>query len=203
MNAQETLESIEIAATIGQRMRAARQALNLSQLNAARQLGYANSSKLAKIEGGMGDWGRASRNVQLWVIERAACLYGVSADYLFGLCDNPAGLEWIETQELDEVCHDLIRNEECREAKARELIVLAAGLQRASDLMAGISSAVGQMSQAMRLVEQNETWQDARGGSRLASACERVTTTVRTAGPHIHRARPTARQLRLELRKIP
>lgn len=200
---QKTPECIGIASTVGERMRAARQALGLNQLNAAAQFGYANSSKLAKIEFGRADGGQGCRHVSLWVIKRASCLYDVSVDYLFGLRDNPAGLDLIEAQELDDVCHDLIRNEERREAEASELIALAAELQLASSLAKGIVSAAVRVDQAIDLAERQEAWQDARGGARLASACERLAATTRAAEQYIYRAKPADRQLKLELRNTP
>ena len=44
--------SAQITATIGERLRAAREAAGLPQLEAARRHGYANSSKLSKIDAG-------------------------------------------------------------------------------------------------------------------------------------------------------
>ena len=72
-------EQAALAKRIGGRLRETRLAAGFSQLNAAKHLGYANSSKLAKIEGG-----KDSSQIPIWMIKRAALLYNCSADYLVG-----------------------------------------------------------------------------------------------------------------------
>lgn len=70
--------------TIGERLHYARETLcNLSQQEAARRLGYSNPSKLSKIE-------RATdtNSIPLWVIKKAAQIYSVSIDFLFGLTED-------------------------------------------------------------------------------------------------------------------
>jgi len=69
--------------TIGERMRQARELCNLSQQEAARRLGYANPSKLSKIEAATD-----TCSVPLWSIAGAAKLYQVSMDFLFGVTDD-------------------------------------------------------------------------------------------------------------------
>jgi len=69
--------------TIGARMRQARELCNLSQSAAARRLGYANPSKLSKVE-----LATDTNSVPLWLIVRAARVYEVSVDYLFGVADD-------------------------------------------------------------------------------------------------------------------
>lgn len=73
-------EQAKIVRTIGERMREARELCNLSQSEAARRLGYATPSKLSKIEKATD-----TNSVPLWVIVRAAKLYGVSVDFIFGV----------------------------------------------------------------------------------------------------------------------
>lgn len=65
---------------IGKRMTTARLLNGFSQKKAAGLLGYANSSKLAKIE-------KASdtNSVPFMLISKAAVVYDVSLDYLYGL----------------------------------------------------------------------------------------------------------------------
>ncbi len=76
-------EQISLVRTIGERLREARELCNLSQSVAAQRLGYANPSKLSKVEGATD-----TQSVPLWLIARAAQLYEVSADYLLGLSDD-------------------------------------------------------------------------------------------------------------------
>ena len=74
---------VEIVKIVGARMRAARELCNMSLSEAARQLGYANPSKLSKVENATD-----TRSVPFWLIPAAAKLYDVSADYLYGLSDD-------------------------------------------------------------------------------------------------------------------
>lgn len=74
-------EYVQVVKTLGERMRAAREICGFSQQKAAHLLGYANSSKLAKIEGSID-------SVPLWLIPKAAEVYGVSIDFLFGISDE-------------------------------------------------------------------------------------------------------------------
>ena len=76
-------EQAALVRTIGERLRAARELNNLSQSEAARQLGYSNPSKLSKLESATD-----TNSVPLWLIHAAARLYCVSADYLFGLSED-------------------------------------------------------------------------------------------------------------------
>ncbi len=73
----------ELVKVIGERLRRARELANLSQTEAARRIGYANPSKLSKIESATD-----TNSVPLWLIQRAAQVYEVSIDYLFNLVDE-------------------------------------------------------------------------------------------------------------------
>lgn len=72
-----------LVSRIGQRLREARELNNFSQSEAARRLGYANPSKLSKVEAATD-----TNSVPLWLICGAARLYEVSVDYLFGLTND-------------------------------------------------------------------------------------------------------------------
>jgi transcriptional regulator with XRE-family HTH domain len=76
-------EQAQIIKTIGDRMRQARELCNLSQTEAAKRLGYANSSKLSKVE-------RATdtNSLPIWLLLRASKVYEVSIDYLFGVSES-------------------------------------------------------------------------------------------------------------------
>lgn len=75
-------EQAQIVKTLGERMLAARELNGFSQQQAAELFGYANSSKLAKIEAASD-----TNSVPLWLIPKAAEVYQVSIDYLFGVSD--------------------------------------------------------------------------------------------------------------------
>lgn len=70
----------QLAVYVGGRLRRAREAAGLSQLDAARLIGYANSTKLSKIE-----TGRHTSQIPMWTLKRAAQAYGASLDYLLGV----------------------------------------------------------------------------------------------------------------------
>ncbi|QSB02665.1 hypothetical protein JWZ98_06935 [Methylomonas sp. EFPC1] len=76
-------EKSEIVKTFGQRMTMAREMCGLSGLQAAELLGYQNSSKLSKIE-------HASdpETIPAFLPYKAAIVYQVSMDYLFGLASD-------------------------------------------------------------------------------------------------------------------
>ena len=76
-------EQNAIVRTIGERMRQARELCNLSQSEAARRFGYANPSKLSKVEAAID-----TNSVPLWLILNASRLYDVSVDFLFGITDD-------------------------------------------------------------------------------------------------------------------
>ena len=71
-------EKAKLVRMIGLRMKHARELVNMTQEYAAEKLGYANSSKLSKIENASD-----TDNVPNYIIERAATLYDVSVDYLY------------------------------------------------------------------------------------------------------------------------
>ncbi len=68
--------------TVGKRLFSARNLARMSQVDAARELGYQNSSALSKIEAGRLQWPQ-------WLIPEASQLYGVSCDYIYGLSEYP------------------------------------------------------------------------------------------------------------------
>jgi transcriptional regulator with XRE-family HTH domain len=103
--------------TIGQRMREARELCNLTQSEAARRLGYANPSKLSKVEAATD-----TNSVPLWLIHSASKLYEVSVDYLFGITDDwetgvPRGTQaflldaWEKMRERDLLVLDRLHRE--------------------------------------------------------------------------------------------
>lgn len=168
-------EQIALARLIGERLRAAREAAGMSQLEAARRLGYANSSKLSKIEKGR------SSEVPTWAIKRAGWLYDVSIDYLMGECDNMAGLAGIPAPILNGVCRGLIRDTGRRRAEADALIDAARRLQRVRRLAGCVAPLADDLAEAQAIVEQEDAWQEVRGGSRMAGSSERVADLLRKA----------------------
>lgn len=164
-------EQVTLSVEMGLRMRESREMSGLLQVDAAKRLGYENSSKLAKIEKGQ------STRIPLWVIRKAAVLYDVSCDYLFGIT---------ATMERDDVSHASLRELQafmyaefdkrhsqdiailtglrCRMETVEKLIVLG-------DLQAK------QLQESLDFVQSLPEWQEVRGGNRLANNAERLIHT--------------------------
>lgn len=110
---RKNAEQAQIVQTFGQRMKFARELCGYNQLVASNLLGYANSSKLNKIE-------HASDGVTFpwWLPVRAASVYQVSTDFLYGISDDwehdpalshPRQIQAI-LEQLTAGDHDVIRN---------------------------------------------------------------------------------------------
>lgn len=77
------MEKGQISKVFGQRMKQSRELCNLSQKQAARVLGYKNTSYLSKIESG-----EYTSSVKPELLIKAAQIYEVSCDYLLGITDE-------------------------------------------------------------------------------------------------------------------
>lgn len=123
-------EQAELVRVIGDRLRDARELCNLSQSVAARRFGYSNPSKLSKVE-----LATDTNSVPLWLIARAAKLYEVSLDFLFGFTDDwetgvPRGVQgfmldaWEKARQRDMAA--LVRLHEEIAAVSQQVTALAA-----------------------------------------------------------------------------
>lgn len=157
--------------TIGTRMRQARELCNLSQSAAARRLGYSNPSKLSKVE-----LATDTNSVPLWLIVRAARIYEVSVDYLFGSSDDwEVGARMTQERETSAWLFDAFEKARLREMET---------LKRLHDRMMAMNEAVAVMlvasndiSDALaRFAELNHEFEDMRGGARIVAAVERAVT---------------------------
>lgn len=97
---QEIFDGADNLKAIAGRLREAREDAGLTQEKAAKLMGYANSSRLAKIENGLD-----MKSIPMNVVIMAADLYGVSIDYLCGRSlypdhDPHAVAEWSALKHL-------------------------------------------------------------------------------------------------------
>lgn len=179
-------EQAELARAVGERLREAREMVGMSQLNASRHIGYANSTKLSKIESG-----KHSSQIPIWVLKRAAQVYDVSLDYLMGIT---------ETMEQEDTRHSALREmmvhmrEDWERIRQRDVLVQAGMLNRIKHVETSIllieQEAEDAASALSRVAELNpDEWQDIRGGARLAAAVERTAAASRTARKNIKRFR--------------
>lgn len=187
--------------TIGARMRAARELCNLSQSAAARRLGYANPSKLSKVE-----LATDTNSVPLWLIVRAARVYEVSVDFLFGATDDwEVGARMTQEREVSAWMFDTF--DKLRQRDMETLKRLHDRVQTLADAVAVMLAASEDASVALaRFAELNPAFEEMRAGSRLVSAVERASDSAKAAKTKMERFRmecavaaPQTHQLSLAL----
>lgn len=187
--------------TIGARMRAARELCNLSQSAAARRLGYANPSKLSKVE-----LATDTNSVPLWLIVRAARVYEVSVDFLFGATDDwEVGARMTQEREVSAWMFDTF--DKLRQRDMETLKRLHDRVQTLTDAVAVMLAASEDASAALaRFAELNPAFEEMRAGSRLVSAVERASDSAKAAKTKMERFRmecavaaPQTHQLSLAL----
>lgn len=177
-------EQVLLARSVGERLREAREMQGYSQVKAAQLLGYANSTKLAKIEGG-----RDSSQVPLWVVKHAALLYDVSIDYLLG---NTESMEVDEQHSHAARDTIILMRAQWERQHWRDMVVIRAAQERVEVVEAMLmlmAEQVEEAEQALSRVEElnPRRWENVKGGAKLQSAIERAAATGRTAGARLKR----------------
>lgn len=159
-----------LAKNIGIRLRAARESIGMPQGIAASRLGYSNQSKLAKIEGGTD-----TNSVPHWMVLRAARLYEVSIDYIYGESDDWE-LSARALQERDMAKWMIEAWEAGRQRDLEVLRKLKLRMDAISETVTGIFSASQDVQDAFRrFIELNsETFDEMRGGARVLSTIDRL-----------------------------
>lgn len=182
--ANTRMEQAAAVKTIGARMRQARELCNLSQSAAAKRLGYSNSSKLSKVEGATD-----TNSVPLWLILRAAKVYEVSIDFLFGVTDDwEVGARMSIERETSAWLFDT-----WEKARQRDM----AALKKLHDKVEAMGEAVAQMltttddagAALARFIELNPDFEDMPGGARLLSTVGRATGAAKGAKAKMARFR--------------
>ena len=156
----------ELVKTIGLRLKASRELCNLSLSEAARRLGYANPSKLSKVENATD-----TNSVPIRLIRDAAKVYEVSTEFLFGLSD-----EW-ETGVHRGVTPFLLTEwERIRNRDLRALVALQQHVDAATAVIPVIHrDAQGVIDAIFRLADLNgDAFLDLHGGSILTAAADRL-----------------------------
>lgn len=199
--ANTRMEQAAAVKTIGARMRQARELCNLSQSAAARRLGYANPSKLSKVE-----LATDTNSVPLWLIVRAARVYEVSVDFLFGATDDwEVGARMTQEREVSAWMLDTF--DKLRQRDMETLKRLHDRVQTLTDAVAVMLAASEDASVALaRFAELNPAFEEMRAGSRLVSAVERASDSAKAAKTKMERFRmecavaaPQTHQLSLAL----
>jgi transcriptional regulator with XRE-family HTH domain len=168
---------------VGARLMQAREMCGMTLSEAARQLGYANPSKLSKVE-----HASDAASVPFWLIPEAAQLYDVSTEFLFGLSDDFETGCWRGITPFLQQQWDAQRK---RDLKA--LAVLNKRFMTAAEALPALASAADYMLGAVEVVEEkNRHFDDMPGGARLKAAARRL----QAAAAEVLKAQ---RQLHLEL----
>lgn len=177
-------EQAVIVKTIGSRLRKARELCNLSQSVAAKRLGYTNPSKLSKVEGATD-----TNSVPLWLIVKAAQIYEVSIDYLFGASDDwEIGSRMSQERDVSQWVFDA-----WEKARQRDMDVLKRLHNKVDAMAAAIAETMESAENAdaamRRFAEVNPEFQDMRAGARLLSSIERVSDSAKNAKAKMTRFR--------------
>lgn len=171
-------EQAAVVKTIGARMREARELCNMSQSAAARRLGYSNPSKLSKVEGATD-----TNSAPLWLIVRAARLYDVSIDFLFGASDDfETGLQRpVQTWLIGEWEKSRLADMKALEKLHRRVSVVCSLLPSVADEASRAVAAI------QRFQELNPEFDDLRGGATLIAVAEKLSGHAQKAEILIHR----------------
>ena len=163
----------ELVKTIGLRLKASRELCNLSLSEAARRLGYANPSKLSKVENVID-----TNSVFIRLIRDAARIYEVSTEYIFGLSDDfEAGVPRGMTPHL------LDQWDRMRSRDLQAIIDLQKQIEAATAVIPAIQrDAQSVIDAIIRLADLNgDAFLDLQGGSILNAAAVRLKKTAADA----------------------
>ena len=182
-------EQVLLARHIGERLREAREMQGYSQIKAAKLLGYANSTKLAKIEGG-----RDSSQVPAWVLKNAALVYDVSIDFLLG---NTESMEVDEQRNHAARDTIILMRAQWEKQHWRDMTVIRSAQERVDSVESTVALMADQLDEAVKALSRLEElnprrWSEMKGGSRLQCAVERASATARTASDKLKRMRREA-----------
>ncbi len=178
------IEQAAVVKTIGARMREARELCNMSQSAAAKRLGYSNPSKLSKVEGATD-----TNSVPLWLIVRAASVYEVSIDYLFGCSDYwEAGSRMTQERETSAWLFDTWEKARRRDMETlRKLHNKVEAMEEAIATMLAASDETGAALE--RFIELNPEFEDMKAGSRLTGSIGRAADAAKNAKARMTRFR--------------
>lgn len=169
-------EVVALTKTIGTRMKEARELAGISQSDAARRLGYKNSAKLSKIENASDGY-----PVPILTIWRAAMLYEVSVDFLFGQSDDwERSARMTQERRTSAWIFDVFEDaKRCHVAAMQAINNRQEVLMEVNGLLAQAISGVA--AALLRYRELNQDFDDTRASSVIVGAVERAEAAVRYA----------------------
>jgi transcriptional regulator with XRE-family HTH domain len=157
-------QQIAFAREVGRRLRIARELAGRQQHESAHLLGYVQKGNLSRIESGLD----GAATVPLWLLPRAARLFGVSCDFLLGIVDDP------ESDALGAAERAVVGLMQATwdEQRRRDVRAMTAALARVAELEADCAALArltsGAASALQRFAEMNSGWADMPGGATLA-----------------------------------
>jgi transcriptional regulator with XRE-family HTH domain len=184
---EEKADRAILVRTIGERLRAARKDLhNMSLETAARRLGYANSTKLSKIENASD-----TLSVPVLTILKAARLYQVPTDYIFGLTDD---WDWRPGESTEAAGVNHVVMEMMENGLRRQMAILQQLEGRLSSYHTAceaISAASAELNIAyQRLIDINPGFEDeTRGSASLKFRIDAVSGAAKLADSAVRRFR--------------
>jgi transcriptional regulator with XRE-family HTH domain len=156
-------EQNQVVKLFGMRMKEARELCNMTQIVAAKRLGYSNSSKLAKIESASD-----TNSIPLWVVTKAARIYDVSVSFLLD-------------SDVDDWERDIVVSQQrvigawlfdhWERAKVAEVNAIRVLQNKLSTIEKTASRMLKRSKENLEAIEKvrelNEEFDDLRGGARL------------------------------------
>ena len=169
-------EVVALTKTIGTRMKEARELAGISQSDAARRLGYKNSAKLSKIENASDGY-----PVPILTIWRAAMLYEVSVDFLFGQSDDwERSARMTQERRTSALIFDVFEDaKRCHVEAMQAINNRQEVLMEVNGLLAQAISGVA--AALLRYRELNQDFDDTWASSVIVGAVERAEAAVRYA----------------------
>lgn len=176
------LESARLARTIGLRLADARQIAGWTQAEAASLLGI-SAARLQKIE-------RAEdiTRIAFWLPRRAAEVYEVTADFLFGLTDDWEE-SWLEHAFERGVSKWMFREFESRyREQAAEIRAFGKRAAAATRHIQALTALADELAAALaRIRASNPSFDDLIGGATLVYKVGKLSEAARTARLELHR----------------
>ena len=170
-------DQAELVRVFGERMRRARETMNISLTEAAKRLGYANPSKLSKIENASD-----TVSIPLWIIPRAAEVYKVSIAFLFGETEDfeasPALA--IQREIAEETYRDALRISAQYAAISRaSQNIMARRIASVENAVRGPLAIAKELAETVHLFrERNQEFDDMPLGAKLLRLAISVTEQV-------------------------
>lgn len=159
----------EITKIFGQRMIAAREMNGLSGVEAAALLGYQNSSKLSKIEH-VND----PETIPAFLPYKAAIVYQVSLDFLFGLSDD-----WQRDPVISQQCQIQRVLEQVTADEKEAIRKLFDQLSTVEQAVASVTTRFGEIKRLVnRFREINPEFDELKLGAKLLRVVEETNSEV-------------------------